>query len=131
MFNCFFIPLVIIISTSFSHGVPLNQPFTGSFTYYNDKGYGACGQQINAETEMLVAISYTQWIPNGNPNNDPICRNICLKVDYKGKSITVPIKDKCPSCDSTHADLSQAAFAQLENLAVGHAYNAVLTYVEC
>jgi len=84
MFAYLFIPLVIIISSSYSHGVPLNQQFTGSFTFYNDKGFGACGQQINAETEMLVAISHTQWI-GGNPNNDPICRNICLKVDYKGK----------------------------------------------
>ncbi|CAK5065406.1 unnamed protein product [Meloidogyne enterolobii] len=85
MFAYLFIPLVIIISSSCSHGVQLNQQFTGSFTFYTGNGFGACGQQINADTEMLAAISHTEWT-SGNPNNDPICRNICLKVDYQIKS---------------------------------------------
>jgi rare lipoprotein A (peptidoglycan hydrolase) len=35
-----------------------------------------------------------------------------VQVTYNGKTITVPVEDKCPSCDATHIDLSQAAFGQ-------------------
>jgi len=40
-------------------------------------------------------------------------------VTYNGRTITVPVRDKCPSCDATHIDLSQPAFAQLAPLSVG------------
>ena len=63
--------------------VPLDQPFPGHFTYYNDAGYGACGQPINAASESLVAVSYTHFT-SANPNNDPLCQ-FCLRVDYKDK----------------------------------------------
>jgi hypothetical protein len=91
--------------------VPIGQNQVGVATYYNDAGYGACGTQINAATEMLVAVSY-QWFTTANPNADPLCSGISVQVTYNGKTITVPVKDKCPSCDSTHIDLSQAAFGQ-------------------
>ena len=92
--------------------IPIGQSMTGTMTYYNDAGYGACGSSINAATEDLVAVSYTWWT-TANPNNDPLCQGTSVTVTYAGKSITVPVKDKCPSCDSTHIDLSQSAFAQL------------------
>jgi len=84
---------------------------TGEATYYNDIGYGACGTSINASTEMLVAVSYTWWTA-ANPNNDPLCSGISVEVTYLGKTITVPVRDKCPSCDATHIDLSQPAFGE-------------------
>lgn len=59
-------------------------PFNGDFTYYNDAGYGACGTEINAQTEMLVAVSYL-WFTNPNPNKDPLCKNTCVKAEYHGK----------------------------------------------
>jgi Lytic transglycolase len=98
--------------------IPIGRPMTGSMTYYNDIGYGACGTPINAATENLVAVSY-QWWTTANPNNDPICQGISVQVTYNGKTITVPVKDKCPSCNSTHIDLSQLAFQQLAPLSVG------------
>jgi hypothetical protein len=91
--------------------VPIGQDQVGVATYYNDAGYGACGTQINAATEMLVAVSY-QWFTTANPNADPLCSGISVQVTYNGKTITVPVEDKCPSCDATHIDLSQAAFGQ-------------------
>ena len=69
---------------------------------------GACGTQINAATEYLVAVSYTWWT-TANPNNDPVC-NYDVEVTYNGVTVTVPVRDKCPSCDSTHLDLSKPAF---------------------
>jgi Ricin-type beta-trefoil lectin domain/Lytic transglycolase len=91
--------------------IPFGQNQVGTATYYNDAGYGACGTQINAATEMLVAVSY-QWFTTANPNADPLCSGVSVQVTYNGKTITVPVEDKCPSCDATHIDLSQAAFGQ-------------------
>ncbi|MEV6978425.1 cysteine/serine endopeptidase inhibitor [Kitasatospora sp. NPDC093806] len=110
--------LLALSAGTASAAIPINKPMTGKATYYNDAGYGACGTQINAATQMLVAVSHTWWT-TANPNNDPVCKGISVKVTYKGKTVTVPVKDQCPSCDSTHIDLSQPAFAKLANLDLG------------
>lgn len=111
--------------------IPWNVPYNGDFTYYTDSGYGACGWQINAATQNLVAISY-QWFTSANPNNDQFCtNNVCVRVDYNGKSVTVPVADKCPSCDKYHLDLSETAFQQLAPLSVGHVYGATWQFVHC
>jgi expansin (peptidoglycan-binding protein) len=98
--------------------IPIGQQITGSMTYYNDAGYGACGTVIDAASQDLVAVSYTWWT-TANPNNDPVCQGISVQVTYNGTTITVPVKDKCPSCDSGHIDLSQTAFQKLAPLSVG------------
>ena len=98
--------------------IPIGQSMTGSMTFYNDSGFGACGTAINAATQNLVAVSF-QWWTTANPNNDPLCQGISVQVTFNGKTITVPVKDKCPSCDATHIDLSQPAFAQLAPLSAG------------
>ncbi|GGN10837.1 hypothetical protein GCM10011609_58410 [Lentzea pudingi] len=90
---------------------------SGTASYYNDAGYGACGTQINAATQLLVAAPAALWT-TPNPNNDPLCRK-SIRVTHNGKTITVPIKDKCPSCASNKIDLSQPAFASLANTSVG------------
>uniref|UniRef100_A0A915DHV6 RlpA-like protein double-psi beta-barrel domain-containing protein n=1 Tax=Ditylenchus dipsaci TaxID=166011 RepID=A0A915DHV6_9BILA len=65
--------------------------------------------------------------------DDPICRGICAKIEYKGKSIIVPINNKCPECSIKHIDLSQGAFAYLEPKLgeVGIGRNAIITYLRC
>ncbi|MFE7589438.1 cysteine/serine endopeptidase inhibitor [Kitasatospora sp. NPDC057512] len=110
--------LIALTAGSASAAIPINKPMTGKATYYTDAGYGACGTQINASTQMLVAVSHTWWT-TANPNNDPVCKGISVKVTYQGKTVTVPVKDQCPSCDSTHIDLSQPAFAKLAPLDKG------------
>ena len=90
---------------------------SGTASSYNDAGYGACGTKINAATELLVAAPAALWT-TPNPNNDPLCRK-SIRVTHNGKTITVPIKDKCPSCASTKIDLSQPAFSRLANTSVG------------
>ncbi|MER6400529.1 MULTISPECIES: cysteine/serine endopeptidase inhibitor [unclassified Kitasatospora] len=110
--------LIALTAGSASAAIPINKPMTGKATYYNDAGYGACGTQINASNQMLVAVSHTWWT-SANPNNDPLCKGISVKVTYQGKTVTVPVRDKCPSCDSTHLDLSQPAFARFAPLGQG------------
>ncbi|GGU69883.1 hypothetical protein GCM10010259_69580 [Streptomyces daghestanicus] len=94
------------------------QTISGQMTYYNDSGYGACGSQIDASSQDLVAVSH-EWWTSANPNEDRLCDGVDVQVSYEGKTITVPVKDMCPSCDSGHLDLSQSAFEQLAPLEKG------------
>ncbi|MER6399859.1 cysteine/serine endopeptidase inhibitor [Kitasatospora sp. NPDC001603] len=94
------------------------QSVQGRATYYNDAGYGACGTQIDASREFLVAVPAAYWT-SPNPNNDRLCRGVWVRVTYQGRTITVPVADKCPSCDSSHIDLSLPAFQQLADPNVG------------
>ncbi|GHI33409.1 hypothetical protein Sdagh_51390 [Streptomyces daghestanicus] len=73
---------------------------------------------MDAATEDLVAVSH-EWWTSADPNQDPLCDGVSVQVSYGGKTITVPVKDMCPSCDSGHLDLSQSAFEQLAPLEKG------------
>ncbi|MFE0177541.1 cysteine/serine endopeptidase inhibitor [Streptomyces sp. NPDC059002] len=108
----------IALGTGTAQAVPIGQPMTGKMTYYNDKGYGACGTPIDASAQDLVAVPASWWT-TPNPNNDPLCQGISVEVSYHGKTIRVPVKDKCPSCAANHIDLSQTAFQKLAPLDVG------------
>ncbi|MFJ1767403.1 cysteine/serine endopeptidase inhibitor [Amycolatopsis sp. NPDC088138] len=98
--------------------IPFDQPITGNATYYTDVGYGACGTQIDASAQLLAAAPAAYWT-TANPNNDPLCQGVSVQVSYNGRSITVPVVDKCPSCDSTHVDLSAPAFSRLADTGLG------------
>eukprot|EP01132_Coremiostelium_polycephalum_P001339 gene1339-1690_t len=110
--------LILISTISIIQAIPFGQVFNGQASYYNDNGFGTCGTQINAATQVLVAAPVAHWT-SSNPNNDPLCNNVYIKVTYQGKSITVPVKDKCPSCPANKIDLSQPAFSQLANTDLG------------
>ncbi len=98
--------------------IPFGQPIDGTATYYNDAGYGACGTQIDASSQPLVAVSPAWWTAS-NPNNDPLCQGVSVQVTYNGTTITVPVTDRCASCDANHIDLSQPAFQQLASTDAG------------
>ncbi|MET8949165.1 cysteine/serine endopeptidase inhibitor, partial [Streptomyces sp. NPDC004542] len=94
------------------------QDVSGEMTYYNDRGYGACGSVVDAASEDLVAVSH-EWWTSVDPHQDRLCRGVSVQVSYNGRSITVPVKDMCPSCDAGHIDLSQSAFEKLAPLGEG------------
>jgi expansin (peptidoglycan-binding protein) len=120
---------ILMTNNSKSKSIPsVGKNINGHLTYYNDAGYGACGSKINAASEDLVAVSHV-WFTTQNPNNDPVC-NLCVKVDYQGKSIKVRVKDKCPSCNSDHIDLSKTSFSKLANLSIGNV-QAKWSFVTC
>ncbi|MDX3323043.1 RlpA-like double-psi beta-barrel domain-containing protein [Streptomyces sp. ME03-5684b] len=91
---------------------------TGKVTWYDNTGNGACGTNINAVTEDFVAVSYQLW-KAANPNTDNLCNGVSVEVTYQGRVITVPVKDKCPSCSADHIDLSKSAFQKLADPSVG------------
>ncbi|KAI6170964.1 Rare lipoprotein A (RlpA)-like double-psi beta-barrel [Aphelenchoides bicaudatus] len=109
--------------------ISIGMVLAGDFTYYDVKGYSACGPTIDANTQMLAAVS-PSYFPSGNPNNAPICKK-CVQVTYKGKSVKVPIKDKCPGCAKEHIDLSVPAFKKLAPTSLGHGYGAGVSIVNC
>ncbi|PBC76525.1 chitodextrinase [Streptomyces sp. TLI_235] len=98
--------------------IPIGQTRTGKMTWYDDAGYGACGTSINAAAEDLVAVSASWWTA-ANPNNDDLCKGISVEVSYNGRTVTVPVKDKCPTCPADHIDLSKPAFQRLADLDLG------------
>ncbi|KAK0401008.1 hypothetical protein QR680_015553 [Steinernema hermaphroditum] len=122
--------LLVLIASSSASAFTFGQVYNGDFTYYDNAGYGACGTQINAATQDLVAVSPSFWTAS-NPNNDPLCRNVCVRVSYNGKTITVPVKDKCAGCTAGHIDLSKTAFQKLASLSAGHIYGAQWSFQPC
>ncbi|KAF7629966.1 Expansin B [Meloidogyne graminicola] len=109
----------------------LNRTQPCDFIYYDFVGWGACGDLINTNTQDFASISYKDWV-NGHPPPDPLCKNICIRIDNnKGKSITVPVKDRCNNCGEPRVKLSKNAFAKLADLSVGHYWFATKTFVKC
>jgi expansin (peptidoglycan-binding protein) len=92
--------------------IPFDQPINGNATYYTDSGVGACGTPIDASTQWLVAVPAAYWT-TPNPNDDPLCQGVSVQVTYNGETITLPVQDQCPTCDSSHIDLSQPVFERL------------------
>lgn len=110
--------LPLLLAGTASADIPIGQPVSGNATYYDDAGYGACGTQIDAATQLLVAAPAAYWT-TPNPNDDPLCQGISIQVTYGGTTITVPVVDKCPTCDAGHIDLSRPAFAALADTDLG------------
>jgi len=113
------VALPMAMTGTASADIPFDQPINGNATYYDNAGYGACGTWLDANTEMLVAVPASYWT-TPNPNNDPVCTGVSVQVTYNGRTITVPVRDKCPSCASNHIDLSKPAFAQLADPNLGN-----------
>nr|CAD2187774.1 unnamed protein product [Meloidogyne enterolobii] len=124
----------------------LDTPRDGIFTFYGVGGEGACGIDtasasipgISAAASYVLFDSNAKWIPSCFEDkhvvrNDKICINKCAKIEYKGKTLTVPINNECPGCPVNHVDLSRKAFDWLEPLdgVVGRATNATITYIKC
>ncbi|MFF0066948.1 cysteine/serine endopeptidase inhibitor [Streptomyces sp. NPDC005279] len=106
-----------VAQASPASALPIGKVRQGKATYYNEAGTGACGEPLDAATQMLVAVS-PKWWKAANPNNDPLCK-VKVRLTFRGKTITVPVRDKCMECGPKHIDLSQPAFAKLANPSKG------------
>ncbi|GAA1069634.1 cysteine/serine endopeptidase inhibitor [Kitasatospora arboriphila] len=99
-------------------GLPIGQARTGRATWYEDAGTGACGTAVDAATEDLAAVPAAWWTA-ADPNADPLCAGVSVQVDYRGRTITVPVRDQCPGCPAEQLDLSRPAFQRLADLGLG------------
>uniref|UniRef100_A0A7E4V621 Barwin domain-containing protein n=1 Tax=Panagrellus redivivus TaxID=6233 RepID=A0A7E4V621_PANRE len=123
-------PFIFIAVIAVAWAIPLYEPFTGHFTYFTISGTSACGQGIDASQEELVAVG-KDWFTSLNPNTDPIC-DLCLKIHYKHKIITIPVVEKCAHCSKHHMELSLPAFRKLvDHEDVRTTDGANFTFVNC
>ncbi|KAI1695979.1 lytic transglycosylase domain-containing protein [Ditylenchus destructor] len=112
-FLTFSLTLLALCHLVLAQEIPYDQEQQGQMSFYVDKGNGACGKPLDASSELLVAVSKEWFANDANPNDDPVCKDVCVKATYGEKSITVPVKDKCEGCPKTKVDMSQEAFKQL------------------
>lgn len=88
---------------------------SGDMTHY-EAGLGACGWQSDGSTENVVALSHLMMGTQSNGN--PFCgKSVTVKLN--GKSIVAKVVDKCMGCEIHAIDLSDVAFAALEDMGVG------------
>ena len=92
-------------------------PCEGDITYY-EAGLGACGLTNDGTTDKVVALPHVLMGPLSNTN--PYCgKTITIKCSSTGKTTTATVVDKCMGCNDYAIDLSNAAFLDLDELAVG------------
>nr|BAG16534.1 expansin-like protein [Bursaphelenchus mucronatus] len=120
----------------------LNKPISGGeFTFTGATGRGACGLDIgnlSAGVSSSLFDSSSQWVPSDLPDgryvlDDPVCKGICVQIEYKGSTAVFPVDNECAACDIDHVNLSTEAFLILEPAGGknGLATNATITYLFC
>jgi len=84
---------------------------TARLTYSSSAGYSACGPLVNHHQGLYVSIGPDYWT-DVNPNEDTICGQ-CVEVSSNGRTLNLPINDKCAGCRSNELMLSEPAFRRL------------------
>jgi hypothetical protein len=95
----------------------LDSPCKGDITYYT-AGLGACGITSDGDIQNVVALPH--GLMGTKSNDNPYCgKTITITCIATGKTTTATVVDKCMGCDGFSIDLSNAAFLDLDDLAVG------------
>jgi hypothetical protein len=87
--------------------------------YTQQGGTGSCGQK-HTDGELFAALSYKLM---GDKSPSPLCghkikvTNVGSNSGSKGKgtTLTVPVVDTCPGCDTNDVDFSVGAWKKLTN----------------
>lgn len=91
---------------------PTNPIHTGIATYYYATGAGACGFPATPGDLMVAAMNAPEY------NGSAVCGSFIRVKGAKGE-VTVRIVDLCPECQAGHLDLSEQAFAAIDDLYKG------------
>ncbi|RUS32119.1 hypothetical protein BC938DRAFT_476253 [Jimgerdemannia flammicorona] len=124
-------------STSTKTNGPGGATQSGDVTWYSVcngcKGYVACGD-ADDDNSVIVAISKYWWNSAANPNNDALCTvsgQMHIKMTYKGKTIKVPVRDKCCGCKPNDLDFSPAAWKAFGlDFSVGRYHNMTWEFAD-
>jgi expansin (peptidoglycan-binding protein) len=93
--------------------VPNSNPVHhGIATYYYATGDGACLFGPSPNDLMVAAMNAPEF------NQAAVCGEYVSVTGAKG-TITVRIVDLCPECEAGHLDLSQQAFALIDDIPLG------------
>lgn len=89
-------------------------------TWYagNSLSNPACGGSTPNDNSMIAAVKQGGRFGCGNR----------LRINYKGKSVTVRVVDYCQGCSNTAIDLTKGAFKRLANLDVGVLHGASVNW---
>jgi hypothetical protein len=80
----------------------------GDITWY-EGGLGACGQTVDTEGDMAIALPYGLMGPLSNSN--PYCgRSVTVKNPVSGTTVQGIVKDKCMGCVGRAIDLTSKMF---------------------
>lgn len=109
--------MALAVSVAFA-ATPVTYQGNGSLSYYSTSGVGSCGTMVNASTQVFAAAPAKYWTAT-NPTADSLCKIGSVQIIYNGKTMTVPVKDKCAGCTADTMLLSEAAFKQVAALSVG------------
>ncbi|MEM7118750.1 MAG: expansin EXLX1 family cellulose-binding protein [Chloroflexota bacterium] len=99
-----FLPLV--------RATPANPTHDGIATYYGATGAGACSFDPSPHNLMVAAMNADEY------DNSAICGAYVQVTGAKG-TIVVRIVDLCPGCSAGHIDLSEEAFAAIDDPILG------------
>ncbi|EOR01724.1 hypothetical protein E3P92_00729 [Wallemia ichthyophaga] len=84
---------------------PVARQNSGQATFYQaNGGTGSCGQQLS-NSQMGVAVSSNMG-----------CTSMCgqnVQIESNGQTVSAPVVDCCPSCESNHIDLLPKVFESL------------------
>ncbi len=94
-----------------------NPVHEGIATYYYATGAGACSFDPNPDDLMVAAMNVDDYY-NSTYGQAAYCGAYVNVIGRKG-SVVVRIVDLCPGCAADDLDLSQEAFAQVDNLSAG------------
>ncbi|EGC32950.1 hypothetical protein DICPUDRAFT_37473 [Dictyostelium purpureum] len=85
-------------------------PYYGEATYNKGAGSGVCGRTFDTNSEVFASLPSSFW--STGSNSDPLCSSK-IRVKYNGKTIDVPVRDKCTRCSTNVLSLSAPAFKDL------------------
>ncbi len=89
-----------------------NPVHQGIATYYDATGEGACSFDASPGDMMVTAMNAEEY------DNASVCGSYLRVVGAKG-AVTVRVVDLCPECKAGHLDLSQEAFAIIDDIPLG------------
>lgn len=92
-------------------------PCLGDITYY-EAGLGTCGVTNNGTFDRIVAMPHVMMGYLSNTN--PYCgMTVTIQCISTGRQTIATVQDKCSGCEDYAIDLSNRAFLDLADLAVG------------
>lgn len=81
-----------------------------------DGGLGACGTNVDTNTEYAIALPHGLMGPQSNDN--PYCgRGVTITV--AGKTVNAKVVDKCMGCEGYKIDMTNKLFTEFAALDVG------------
>lgn len=82
--------------------------YTGDITYYGG-GLGACGWDVNTDTDFQIAMPYGMMGLASNDN--PYCgKSVTIQNPNTLATVQVTVGDKCMGCEGGSIDLTEVVF---------------------